>query len=173
MCCKWACMCECVCVMRSRKKIHLRTHKRTFYYVVGAGFVFSFFFFCSPCLPLPNIFWQLIIRDFVEWRRDGEWHGVFRKSAPCLVCVAVCVGQCDLFYNSCVCVCVLAINGSKMLHRQQLRFLLNKIVVIVIVIAFVNAVVVVATGIKCIDLPCVLAYEKLAPLIAKVCYDFA
>lgn len=64
----------------------------------------------------------------------GKWHGVCRKSAPCLVCALLCVGQCDLFYISCVCVC-LAINGFKISHRQQLRFLLCKIVVIVIVIA--------------------------------------
>lgn len=74
-------------------------------------------------------------------------------------------------------VCVLAINGFKISHRQQLRFLLSKIVVIVIVIAFVNAsaavVVGFVTGIKCIDLPCVLVVEKVAPLSAKVCYDFA
>lgn len=76
----------------------------------------------------------------------------------------------------CVCVC-LAINGFKILHRQQLRFLLSKIVVIVIVIAFVNAaaaaVVAIVTGTKCIDLRCVLVVEKVSPLSAKVCYDFA
>lgn len=65
-----------------------------------------------------------------------------------------------------MCVCVVAINGFKILHRQQLRFLLCKIVVIVIVIAFVNAgaaaaVVATVTGTKCIDLLCVLVVEKL------------
>lgn len=76
----------------------------------------------------------------------------------------------------CACVCVVAINGFKILHRQQLRFLLSKIVVIVIVIAFVNAaavVVAIVTVLKCIDLLCVLVVEKVAPLSAKVCYDFA